>query len=78
MKSGVSAPAESILSSLLRTDTAAAFNISMQDVHGVFVEETKKVVEVEDSSSVGGLDGDEEDEVFFHCNWRGGERSIER
>ena len=32
LRAGVNAPAESIVSNLLRTDTAAAFNISMQDV----------------------------------------------
>jgi hypothetical protein len=56
LKSGVSAPAESIVSNLLRTDTAAAFNISMQDVRVLSVHRVARRILQANVSATLGLD----------------------
>lgn len=56
LKSGVSAPAEVIVSNLLRTDTAAAFNISMQDVRVLSVHRVARRILQASVSATLGLD----------------------
>jgi hypothetical protein len=56
LRSGVSAPAEIIVSNLLRTDTAAAFNISMQDVNVLSVHRVAKRILQASVSATLGLD----------------------
>jgi hypothetical protein len=56
LRSGVSAPAETIVSNLLRTDTAAAFNISMQDVRVLSVHRVARRILQANVSATLGLD----------------------
>lgn len=56
LRSGVSAPAEIIVSNLLRTDTAAAFNISMQDVRVLSVHRVARRILQATVSATLGLD----------------------
>ena len=56
LRSGVSAPAESIVSNLLKTDTAAAFNISMQDVRVLSVNRIARRILQANVSATLGLD----------------------
>lgn len=65
MQTGVNASAESILGNLLRTDTAAAFNISVEDVHIIGISQiSRRVLQANVSATLGvdlPVDATEED-----------------
>ena len=54
LKAGVNAPAETIVSNLLRSDTAAAFNISVQDVQVLSVHRVaRRILQANVSATLG-------------------------